>query len=149
MEILPHFWIGYYHNKNIKLIKEKNIKNIIHLSKNEDYKKNMNLEEIRINIDYNDDDCYEYINNSLYQHLFDITEYIHEKILNNENILLMGYEDKQDIDSIIVAYFIRYGKLNIHDSIIYLKSKKNNIFYPKCIFYSSLNKFYNEINKKY
>ena len=149
MEILPHFWIGYYHNKNIKLIKEKNIKNIIHLSKNEDYKKNMNLEEIRIPIDYSDDDCYEFINNSLYQHLFDITEYIHEKILNNENILLMGYESKQDIDSIIIAYFIRYGKLNIHDSIVYLRTKKNNIFYPKCIFYFSLNKFYNEINKKY
>lgn len=149
MEILPHFWIGYYHNKNIRLIKEKNIKNIIHLSKNEDYKKNMDLEEIRIPIDYTDNDSYEYINNSLYQHLFDITEYIHEKILNNENILLMGYEDKQDIDSIIVAYFIRYGKLNIHDSIIYLRTKKSNIFYPKCIFYSSLNKFYNEINKKY
>ena len=149
MEILPHFWIGYYHNKNIKLIKEKNIKNIIHLSKNEDYKKNMNLEEIRIPIDYTDDDSYEFINNSLYQHLFDITEYIHEKILNNENILLMGYEDKQDIDSIIIAYFIRYGKLNIHDSIVYLRTKKSNIFYPKCIFYFSLNKFYNEINKKY
>lgn len=149
MEILPHFWIGYYHNKNIKLIKEKNIKNIIHLSKNEDYKKNMNLEEIRIPIDYTDNDSYEFINNSLYQHLFDITEYIHEKILNNENILLMGYEDKQDIDSIIVAYFIRYGKLNIHDSIVYLRTKKSNIFYPKCIFYFSLNKFYNEINKKY
>jgi len=149
MEILPHFWIGYYHNKNIKLIKEKNIKNIIHLSKNEDYKKNMNLEEIRIPIDYSDNDSYEFINNSLYQHLFDITEYIHEKILNNENILLMGYEDKQDIDSIIVAYFIRYGKMNIHDSIVYLKTKKNNIFYPKCIFYFSLNKFYNDINKKY
>ena len=149
MEILPHFWIAYYNNKNIKLIKEKNIKNIIHLSKTEDYKKNMNLEEIRIPIDYNDDDSYEFINNSLYQHLFDITEYIHEKILNNENILLMGYENKQDIDTIIVAYYIRYGKLNIHDSILNLKSKKNDIFNPKCLFYFALNKFYNEINKKY
>ena len=34
MEVLPHFWIQYY-NENLIIIKQKNIKNIIHLSKYE------------------------------------------------------------------------------------------------------------------
>jgi hypothetical protein len=89
----------------------------------------------------------ENINNIFYQQLFDITDFIHEKVINNKNILILGYDDRQDIDVIIVAYFIRFGKLNIHDSINILKSKKKNIFNPKCIFFHSLNKFYMEINK--
>ena len=63
MEILPHFWIGYYHNKNIKLIKEKNIKNIIHLSKKENFIKKFNTEEIKIPIDYTEEHTYEEQNN--------------------------------------------------------------------------------------
>jgi hypothetical protein len=148
MEILPHFWIGYYSDKFIRLIKEKHIRNIIHLSKNNSFTKIENLEEIRIPIDYDENDSYEEINNILYQQLFDITYYIHDKIINNKKILLLSNDDKQDIDAIIIAYFIRYGKLNIRDSIISLKSKKDDIFSPKCIFYDSLNKFYYEINKK-
>jgi len=144
MEVLPHFWIGYYKNKlNLSIIKEKKIKNIIHISKNESFlKKNINVEEIRIPIDYNDNNSYEEQNNIMYEQLFDITEYIHNKIMGNENILLLGYEFKQDLDTIIIAYYIRYGKLNIRDSIIFLKSKKENIFEPKCLFYFALNKFY-------
>jgi hypothetical protein len=146
MEVLPHFWITYYKN-NLFIIKKKKIKHIIHLSKNEPFIKKNEIEQIRIPIDYNDSQSYEEQNNIMYQHLFDITDYIHEKIINNENILLIGYEYKQDIETIIVSYFIRFGKLNIRDSIIFLKSKKHDIFEPKCLFYPSLNKFYNEFNK--
>lgn len=143
MEVLPHFWVVNY--KDIFNIKEKNIKNIIHLSKNEPFFKIENVEEIRIVIDYNELQSYEDQNNIMYQYLYDITDYIHNKIINNENILLIGYIYKQDIDTIIVAYFMRYGKLTIRDSILFLKSKKNNIFEPKCLFYFALNKFYNFI----
>jgi hypothetical protein len=146
MEILPHFWISYY-KTNLHIIKKKNIKNIIHLSKLETFVKKMDLEEIRIPIDYDDTDSYEEQNNILYQHIFDITDYIHEKILNNENILLLGYESKQDVDAIITAYIIRFGKINTNDAINFLKSKKKYVFEPKCMFYPALNKFYYEINK--
>ena len=143
MEILPHLWIGYYSDKFIRLIKEKNIKNIIHLSKNNSFTKIQNIEEIRVPIDYNEDDTYEHMNNMLYQQLFDITDYIHNKIINNQKVLLIGHDYRQDIDSILIAYYMRYGKLTIRDSIIFLKSKKYNIFSPKCLFYDALNRFYN------
>lgn len=147
MEILPHFWITYYkENININIIKVKKIKDIIHLSKIEPYFKKNNIEEIRIIIDYNENDNYETQNNIMHDNLFDITKYIHDKILNNHNILLIGYLNKQDIDTIITAYLIRYGKLTIKDSLLFLKSKKEDIFNPKCNFYFALNKFYQLLN---
>ena len=116
MEVLPHFWISYYkYSMNLSIIKEKKIKYIIHISKDESYlKKNIDVEEIRTPIDYTDENTYEEQNNIMYEQLFDITNYIHNKIINNGNILLLGYEHKQDLDTIIIAYFIRYGKLNMN-----------------------------------
>jgi hypothetical protein len=140
MEILPHFWINYF-NKNLVFIKEKKIKYIIYLSKNEPYLKKNNIEEIRIPLENDDNISLEDKNNIIYQHLFDVTDYIHDKIISNKNILLLGYENTQDLDTIITAYFIRYGKLNIQQAIYFLKSKKENAFYPKCYFYFALNKF--------
>ena len=145
MEILPHFWITYY-KENMNIIKIKKIKDIIHLSKKEPYFKKINIEEIKISIDYDENDNYETQNNIMYDNLFDITKYIHDKILNNHNILLIGYYNKQDIDTIITAYLIRYGKLSIQNSILFLKSKKENIFESKCNFYFALNKFYQLLN---
>jgi len=148
MEILPHFWISYY-NENYSIIKEKRIKNVIHLSKNEKFIKKLDLDEIRIPIDYDEYESMETQNNIIYQHLFDVTDYIHEKIINNENVILFGQYNKQDLDVFIVAYLIRFGKLNIQNSILFLKSKKKDIFDPKCLFFFALNKFYNELNKNY
>ena len=145
MEILPHFWISYY-RKKLLVIKEKKIKTIIHLSKFEKFINKNNIEEICIPLDYTEYQSLEEKNNIIYDYLYDITDYIHKKITKNENILLLGYNNKQDIETIIVAYFIKFGKLNIHDSIVFLKSKKENIFQPKCLFYYALNRFYNKIN---
>lgn len=148
MEILPHFWISYY-KENYNIIKEKKIKNVIHLSKYEPFIKKMDLDEIRIPIDYDDEESFEQQNIIIYQHLYDVTDYIHEKIMNNEKVMLLGQCEKQDLDVFVVAYLIRFGKINIQTSTLFLKSKKKDIFEPKCLFYFALNKFYNELNKNY
>ena len=148
MEILPYFWISTFSDSYLKLIKEKNIKVVIYLSKNNHFSKYENIEQLRIPIEYNENDSYENINNIMYQQLYDITQFIHEKINNNQKVLLIGIDDKQDIDTIVSAYYIRYGKLTLRDALLFLKSKKKNIFYPKCIFYPALNKFYQYISKE-
>ncbi len=148
MEILPHFWITYY-NEHLNIIKDKKIKNIVHLSKKESFSKLNNINQINIYINYDSNDNYEQINITMYDYLFDTTEYIHNKIINNETVLLIGYCDKQDIDVIIIAYCIRYGHLTIKESVQFIKTKKDDIFNPKCLFYASLNKFYYELNKNY
>ena len=142
MEVLPHFWIGYY-KENLHIIKTKKIQNIIHLSKDEPFINKNDIEQIRVPIDYDENQSLEVQNNIMYQHLYDITDYIHEKIINNSNILLIGYINKQDIDTIVIAYFIKFGKLTIRESILFYKSKKEHIFNPKFSFYYALNKFYN------
>jgi hypothetical protein len=148
MEIIPHFWITY-NKENLHIIKEKKIKNIIHFSKTESFLGLSGVNEIKIFIDYNYEQTYDEINTIMYQYIFDTTEYIHDKLMNNENILLIGLYDRQDIDVIIVAYYIRYANLTIQEAVRFLKSKKDDIFNPKCLFYYSLNKFYNELNKNY
>ena len=148
MEILPHLWITYY-NDNLHIIKEKKIKNILHLSKKESFFKINNVNEINIHINYSNEQNYDQMNNTMYDYLFDITEYIHNKIINNESIILITSHNKQDIDVILIAYYIRYGNLTIHESVKFLKTKKDDIFNPKCLFYSALNKFYYELNKNY
>ena len=145
MEVLPHFWINYY-NENYIIIKEKKIKNIIHLSKYEPYIKKLNLDEIRIPLDYEEDDTMEKQNITIYQYLYDVTDYIHNKIVNNEKVMLLGKNGKQDIDIFVIAYLIRFAKINIPRAIFFFKSKKKNIFEPKCLFYFALNKFYYEFN---
>ncbi len=146
MEILPHFWISHY-GTDIFFIKKKKIKNVIHISKKEPFTNKNDIEEIRIVIDYKEDDSYEHMNNLMLQQLSDITEYIHDKIINNEKVILIGYYNKQDLDTIIVAYLLKYAKLSIHDAILFLRSKKSDIFSPKCLFYFALNKFYNNLEK--
>ena len=71
--------------------------------------------------------------------------FIFEKIFNNKNILIIGNEkDESYLYLIILSYFIRYGKLDIKNSLLFLETKiKMNYFN----FNDALFKFYNEINK--
>ena len=144
MEILPYLWVSYYDDDNvIDLINKQKIKNIIHLSTKRNFFKKKDCEEIRTDCDYKEDDSIENRNNILYRCLFSITDYIHHKLNDTEKVLLIGDLHKQDIDVILTAYLIRFGKVTIHESIESLKTKKENIFHPKCYFYIALNKFYN------
>jgi hypothetical protein len=143
MEILPHLWINYYTN-NYSCIKEKKIKNIVHLSKISGMFKKLDVEEISIPLDYRDNQTIEEQNNIVYQHLDDVCNYIHEKIMINEKVLLLGYLEKQDIDIFIVAYLMKFGKYKMEDAILSLKTKKNNVFLPKCYFQIALQNFYND-----
>ena len=138
MEILPYFWISTFSDSYLKLIKEKNIKVVIYLSKNNHFSKYENIEQLRIPIEYNENDSYENINNIMYQQLYDITQFIHEKINNNQKVLLIGIDDKQDIDTIVSAYYIRYGKLTLRDALLFLKSKKKKNILSEMYILSSI-----------
>ena len=115
MEILPHFWIGHF-KKNIIFLKEKKIESIIHLSKNESFLKCKEIEQIRIPIDYKDDFSIDDKNTVLYQHLFDVTDFIHEKIISNKNILLLGY------DNIRKNSCLRYDSKDVRNLLHKLKN---------------------------
>ena len=142
MEILPHLWVSYF-IKNFNFLKSKNIKCVIFLSKYLNYYKNIEIEQIRIPLEISDNNKNDNI--IVYQHLYDTTNFIFEKIFNNKNILIIGNEkDESYLYLIILSYFIRYGKLDIKNSLLFLETKiKMNYFN----FNDALFKFYNEINK--
>jgi hypothetical protein len=148
MEIIPHLWIADFENYDDKrFLKDKKITTIINLSKYKNFSNTnakMSIDEIRIPIEYDEEtDSSEKINMILYEYLFDITEYIHERVINMKNILLVGYSSKEDINTIICAYFIRYAKIDVKEAIKYVKSKIENSYLNKILFYPALNKFYN------
>jgi hypothetical protein len=142
MEILPHLWVSYS-IKNSNFLKSKNIKCVIFLSKYLNYYKHVEIEQIRIPLEISDNNKNDNI--IVYQHLYDTTNFIFEKIFNNKNILIIGNEkDESYLYLIILSYFIRYGKLDIKNSLLFLETKiKMNYFN----FNDALFKFYNEINK--
>ena len=142
MEILPHFWISEK-PKNIDFLKIKNIKSIIFLSKYVKYYKNLDVEQIRISIEISNNNKLDNINN--FEHLYDVTQFIFEKIYNNKNILLIGNEkDNSILYLFILCYYIRYGKLDIKNSLLFLETKIKMKYFH---FNEALFKFYNQINK--
>ena len=144
MEVIPHFWV-YEKIKNPSFIKTKNIKAIIFLSKTLNFYKHIEIEQIRIPVDVSDNSKNDNI--VIYQHLFDVTNYIFEKIYNNKNILVIGNEnDSSILYLIIICYYIRYGKLDIKNSLLFLETKIKMKYFH---FHSALFKFYNQININY
>ena len=142
MEILPHFWISEK-PKNIHFIKYKNIKSVIFLSKYLDFYKNIDVEQIRIPLEISDNNKNDNI--STYQHLYDVTNFIFEKIYNNKKILLIGNEqDFSILYLFILCYYIRYGKVDIKNSLLFLEGKIKMKYFN---FSDALFKFYSQINK--
>ena len=142
MEILPHFWISEK-PKNIDFLKIKNIKSVIFLSKYVKYYKNLDIEQIRISIEISNNNKLDNVNN--FEHLYDVTQFIFEKIYNNKNILLIGNEkDNSILYLFILCYYIRYGKLDIKNSLLFLETKIKMKYFH---FNEALFKFYNQINK--
>ena len=109
MEVIPHFWVNEK-IKNPSFIKTKNIKAIIFLSKTLNFYKHIEIEQIRIPVDVSDNSKNDNI--VIYQHLFDVTNYIFEKIYNNKNILVIGNENDSSILYLIIItnkLFILYS----------------------------------------
>ena len=142
MEILPHFWISDK-IKHLNFIKQKNIKSVVFLSKFLNYYKNVDVEQIRIPLEITNNNKNDNI--IVFQHLYDVTNFIFEKIYNNKNILLIGNEkDSSILYLFILCYYIRYGKLDIKNILLFLETKIKMEYFS---FNDALFRFYNQINK--
>ena len=148
VNIFPNIWLGNINDrKNLFFLKTYNINIIIALTNNK-INDNYTQFETYINNDYNiknHEIDKEKINKDMINIYYDVTEFIY-KYKNNKNILIYCNDCNQLSPSIIVAYMIRYIKINPSLAIKYIKTKKNNIFLPNVFFISSLegfNKFLN------
>lgn len=149
IEVLPYIHFAYYEEeKSDKFFKRNKIKTIIHLSKSQKLFNSSSIEEIIIDMDYDVNHFDEQkINIRLYEYLYDIIEFIYKKtIVENHNICILGFKNKQDIDAILMAYFIKYAQVNYQEAHHYVMSKKQIYFYEKTYFYICLKKYMNQLS---
>ncbi len=149
IEVLPYIHFAYYEEeKSDKFFKRNKIKTIIHLSKAQKLFNSSALEEIVLDLDYDANHFDEQkINIRLYEYLYDIIEFIYKKtIVENDNVCILGFKNKQDIDAILMAYFIKYAQVNYQEAHHYVMSKKQIYFYEKSYYYTCLKKYMNQLN---
>ncbi len=149
MEVLPHFYISPYDLiDESNFIHKKKIKHIIHISKKKKFYNLDKIEEIRIPIEYDEDNySLEYINLDLYNYLHDTIDYIHEKLRENHSVLVVGYGYRQEIDIVAISYYMKYGRVTPQLGLFFLKTKKRNLFVPECVYEICLEKFYEDLHK--
>ncbi len=149
IEILPYIYYEYYEEeRSDKFFKRNKIKTIIHTSKSQKKINSSIIEEVVIDLDYDINHFDEQkINIRLYEYLYDIIEFIYKKaIIENNSICILGFKNKQDIDAILMAYFIKYAKVNYQEAHHYVMSKKLENIYDKSYYYICLKKYMNQIN---
>jgi hypothetical protein len=143
IEVLPYLHYLYYEEeKSDKFLKRNRIKCIIHLtSKNREFSSS-EFEEVTIslhkNIQHDGEDA---VNVELYSYLYDIIEFIYQKVSHHQHVCIMGYKNKQDIDALCMAYFIRFANVNYHEAHHYVLSKKLEHYYEKSYYYGALKKY--------
>ncbi len=149
MEVLPNLYVSTYDTyMDDRVIKQKKIKVIIHVSKRKRFLDKDKIEEIRVPIEF-DENEYDLmqINLDLYNYLYDIVNFIYEKLHENKAVLLLGFSHKQEVDIIIASYYIRFGKVTPKLAMYYLKTKKKNLFLPECLYEYCLERFYEDLQK--
>lgn len=82
----------------------------------------------------------------LYKDINWTVDYIENGILNDENILLFCDTGIQRSPTIVLAYLIKFAKINIKTAHMFMKSKNENIFIPN-IKYIDLLYSFEKINK--
>ena len=144
MEVLPYLYYAYYEEERTeKFLKRNKIKCVIHLSsKNKEFKSS-ELEEVSLFLHKNiQQHGEEDVNVELYSYLYDIIEFMYQKmIIGHQNICIMGYKNKQDIDALCMAYFIRFANVNYQEAHHYVLSRKVDNYYEKSYYYHALKKY--------
>ena len=149
IEIYPGLWLGNRKDStNINFIKKKKINCIINITKTLEHSSKVGIEKIRIPITEPDNKYYSKNNIDMYDYLSDVTEFIHKKIQNFENVLVHCYDGIQRAPTVVAAFIIRYGDVVPNKSIQYIKSKYMDVFGEKCYYYYALRKFYDYLNNK-
>tara|TARA_B100001094_G_scaffold331897_1_gene401821 strand:+ start:783 stop:1226 length:444 start_codon:yes stop_codon:yes gene_type:complete len=142
-EIIPGLWLG---DKNISInrqfFKDNSIDIVINCSKDLPFI-NLEIEKVRLKVHDNLEKD-EII--SMYNLLEYTTKYINDNLLLCKNILIHCYAGKQRSATLVVAYIMKYGKMNLYKTIELLKTKKKNVFTPSINFIEALKLYNKDIN---
>lgn len=135
-EILPHLYLGDYVAGNTESITQ-TMKLIINISNQLPLK--TSVETININIE---DDPNENISNFI-----TICEYVHDKIIKNEKVLVYCMNSVSRSVAFLILYIIRYNNMNYNNALELLKSKRSQYSQPNRGFIKQLIKLERTLNK--
>ena len=137
IEIIPGLWLGdkkksengaFLQDKKIKCLVN-TIKDLEFLNKFDEYN-----DSIRHNIER-----YKIIKLSNY--LKDITTFIHNKLLDNNNILVYCEDGNHKSALVILSYIVRYGNINRNIGIKMIQTKNPDAFLPLFLYEGAFNHF--------
>ena len=144
IEILPGLWISSYsYSENAEFLKDKNIGFLVNCEKDLEFlgKSKGYNDEIRKNIEK-----YEILKFNKY--LFEITERIHQKILEHSNCLIFCHDVIQKSPTIVLCYIMRYGMINYQNSLDILRTKSPDVFKPNIKYEKTIKKFMEDLFNK-
>lgn len=143
-QILDNIWIGnLYCVLNNKFLNYFNISAIVNVTKINYRLNNSNKKINYIQLPINDSNSY-IDNMHMFMSLNRITNFIRENIIQGRNVFIHCEHGFSRSPSVLAAYLMRYHKLNIIKSIIFIKEKRNKCF-KKIRFKFALEKYYKHI----
>lgn len=146
-EIIPDLWIGDYKSvSNQNFIKRVGIKFIVNCSKDIEENK-FGIENIRINVDDKPSVSHDIDNNIIFNALDSTVEYIHKCLLTNKPVLVHCRAGKQRSATIVGAYLMKYGEVDIDKAVYYIRTKRPIAFEPMVNFLPALKKYVSIISK--
>ena len=131
IEILPNLWIG--NSETLKHKDRLNIDYIINCSKDLHFLGNCNNYNTSIK---NNLEKYEII--KMYEYLIETSKFINTKLLNNKSVLVTCNTGNQQSATIIASYIIKYGNMNLNNTVKSLRTKHNTVFFPSIDYKNSL-----------
>ena len=122
-QILPNIWLGNEKVANHKeFIKKKNIKFIVNCEKDLFFLDNANTLNNNYDLDI--------IIKKLYQYWIDICKSIYENICEKNSVLIYCSDLDQKSPSVIMAYVLIYGNMELNNGITALQNKFDSKYFP-------------------
>ncbi len=142
IEVLPYLHYAYYEDEGDireKRLKRNRIKCLIHLSSTIREFKYSDMEEVSISLRHPEGDA---ANVEFYGYLQDVIEFIYHKVIEeNVAVCIIGHKEREEVDALLMAYFIRFAKVNYQEAHHYVLSKKLSHYYERSAYYSALKKY--------
>tara|TARA_Y100001970_G_C14192643_1_gene836265 strand:- start:1361 stop:1873 length:513 start_codon:yes stop_codon:yes gene_type:complete len=135
-KIVEHLYIGNIYtalNKNV--LKNNHIDVIINCSTDIPFIEDTTITTYRFPLEDDKSDKYINIMTSSLEHYVNIIE---KHIQNNENVLVHCRAGVQRSASLVVAYIMKYLKLDLENATLFVKNCRHCIFFPSMNFRKSL-----------
>jgi protein-tyrosine phosphatase len=141
-EVVPNLWIGNYQDTAIpSFIKGFDV--IINCTKNLPFPLEElccpGVKQVRLSVE---DNLQPAELDALYRYLDKVTQLIHANLMYGRRVLVHCFAGKQRSASVIVAYMMRYFRMNLENASRALQSKRACVFEPLCNFRPTLEKFH-------